>query len=385
MLSLFFISIAVVFYSYVGYGLLLWILTRFKKQKNWITCCEENNLPDITLIIPAYNELYVIDRKMQNTYSLDYPKEKLTIAWITDGSDDGSNKYIAMHYPNVLVWHEAMRKGKAAALNRALTLAKTELLVFCDANTMLNHLALKEIVKHFANDKVGVVAGEKRVFSSNNVAGTGENLYWKYESWIKRLNAQFFTSIGAVGELFAVRKSLVNPLPEDTIVDDFVLSMEVAYKGYIIAYEPNAYAVEEPSENEQEEMKRKVRIAAGAFQALFRYLHWLNFFKNPVLSFQYFSYKVIRWLFVPLALPLIFVINAVLIIFINDAIWLKILFLLQVIFYAIVWLNLLTKKLPRVFYVPYYFILMNVAQYLGFIKYIRKKQPAAWEKVKRKA
>lgn len=297
MLSFFIISIALVFYSYAGYGLLLWVLTRFKKPKSKISSFEENNLPDVTLIIPAYNELYVIDRKMQNTYSLDYSKERLTVAWITDGSNDGSNEYISRHYPDVLVWHEAQRKGKAAALNRALTLAQTELLVFCDANTMLNPEALKEIVKHFADNKVGVVAGEKRVFSSSNAAGTGESLYWKYESWIKQLNSQFYTSIGAVGELFAVRKSLVGQLPEDVVIDDFVLSMEVAYKGYIIAYEPNAYAVEEPSENEQEEMKRKVRIAAGAFQALFRYLHWLNFFKNPILSFQYFSYKVIRWLF----------------------------------------------------------------------------------------
>lgn len=385
MLTLFIILIAVVFYSYAGYGLLLWILTRFNKRSIKSIRLEENSLPEVTLIIPAYNELYVVDRKMQNTYSLDYPKEKLTVAWITDGSDDGSHEYIAKHYPDVLVWHEAERKGKAAALNRALALAHTELLVFCDANTMLNKEALKEIVKHFANTKVGVVAGEKRVFSAGNAAGTGESLYWKYEAWIKRLNSQLYTSIGAVGELFAVRKSLVSPLPEDTVVDDFVLSMEVAYKGYIIAYEPHAYAMEEPSANEQEEMKRKVRIAAGAFQALFRYLHWLNVVKNPLLSFQYFSYKVIRWFFVPIALPLIFVINAVLICSFADADWLKVLFVLQVIFYAIVLLNLLTKKLPKLFYIPYYFVLMNVAQYLGFIKYIRKKQPAAWEKVKRKA
>ncbi len=380
--TVFILLIIIVFYAYIGYGLILWLINKLLRRKRKIETPED--WPSVTLIIPAYNELYVVDKKMQNTYLLDYPKEKLTIAWITDGSNDGTDEYIRQHYADVLVWHQPERKGKAAALNRALLLAETDYLVFCDANTMLNSEALKNLMKHFTNPKVGVVAGEKRVYSSGDVAGTGESLYWKYESWLKRMNADFYSSIGAVGELFAVKKNLVKPLPEDTIIDDFVLSMQIAHNGYIISYAPDAYATEEPSANEKEEMKRKVRIAAGAFHALFRYLGWLNFFKHPLLSFQYFSHKVIRWLFVPMALLFIFIGNILLVWMYPDALWLSILFALQIVFYSMALVNLFFSALPRIFYLPYYFVMMNYAQFAGFYKYILKKQSSAWEKVKRK-
>ncbi len=379
---LFFILLFLIFYSYIGYGLLLWLINNIKTKRLNPTMNLED-CPQITLVIPAYNEMYIIDKKMQNTYELIYPKEKLTVAWVTDGSNDESNIYLKEKYPNVKVCHNNERLGKAAAINRAINLSNTEIIVFCDANTMLNKEALLNLVKWFNNEKVGVVAGEKRVFQSKEIAGTGESIYWKYESWLKKQNALYYSSVGAVGELFAIKKSLANPLPLDTIVDDFVLSMEIAHNGYIIAYAPDAYAEEEPSANEREELKRKIRIAAGAFQALFRYLHWLNFFRHARLSFQYLSHKVIRWLLLPILLPLIFIINIYLVLQQEYFGALHVLLILQIIFYIIVILNLIKKDLPKLLYIPYYIILMNYAQYAGFVKYIFKKQPAAWEKVKR--
>lgn len=383
MISLFFILLFLIFYSYIGYGLILWLINNLKRSSDLLTIDFEE-CPFVTLVIPAYNEMYIIDKKMQNSYQLVYPKEKLNIAWITDGSDDGSNIYLSKNYPDVQVWHQSERLGKAAAINRAIELSQTEIIIFCDANTMLNKDALVNIVKWFKNEKVGVVAGEKRVFKNNELAGSGESLYWKYESWLKKQNAQFYSSVGAVGELFAIKKSLVKPLPLDTIVDDFVLSMEIAHNGYIIAYAPDAYAEEEPSANEKEELKRKIRIAAGAFQALFRYLHWLNFLKHFRLSFQYLSHKVIRWLLVPILLPMIFILNIYLVTKQDIQNIFIILLILQVFFYLIVVLNLLIKNLPKLLYIPYYIVLMNYAQYAGLVKYISKSQPAAWEKVKRK-
>lgn len=383
MKNFFFIILFIIFYAYIGYGLLLWFLNIFirKKHTNNITF---DNLPPITLIIPAYNELSVIDRKMQNSSELIYPKDKLTVMWVTDGSNDGSNEYLQNKYANVVVLHENQRKGKASALNRGIENAKTEIVVFCDANTFLNKEALIEIVKHFNDPQIGVVAGEKRVLLTNDTAGIGESLYWKYESWLKKLNSDFHTAIGAVGELFAIRKSLAVPLPVDTVVDDFVLSMQIASKGYKIVYEPKAYATEEPSENEKEEMKRKVRIAAGAFQTLFRYPHWLNFFSRPLLAFQYFSYKVLRWIVVPLALPMVFLFNIFIVISNPDNLFFLTLLVFQLIIYSTVLVRIFYSKLPKFLNIPYYFILMNLAQYLGFWRYITKKQPAAWEKVKRK-
>ncbi len=379
---IFWILIGIIFYSYIGYGLMLWIFIQIKsifnqKQKNAST-----ETPDVTLIIPAYNEKYIIDIKMQNCLTLNYPKEKLKITWITDGSDDGSDLYIQQKYPDATVWHQQERKGKSAAVNRALCLATTEIIIFCDANTILNNDSVKNIISYFNNAKVGAVAGEKRVLSKSHVAGAGESFYWQYESWLKKLNSGFYTTVGAVGELFALKKSLATPIPEDSILDDFVLSMQIADNGYKIAYAPNAYALEAPSENETEEMKRKIRIAAGAFQCLFRYPSWLNFFKHPLLSFQYFSHKVLRWAIVPLCFIILFVINIYLIFF-NPLVTYKVVFFLQVLFYLISLIGIYLKHIPKILKLPAYVVLMNSAMIKGFYRYIANKQSAVWEKVKR--
>lgn len=379
----------IVFYSYIGYALLLQLLVFIKRRskKNGIN---KEYLPTISLIIPAYNEKECIDEKMQNTFQLNYPKEKLKIIWVTDGSDDGSAEYIQQNYVHnkhgwqISCYHQKERRGKTAAINRAMNLVDTEILVFCDANTLLNKDALVNIVQHFQDDKVGCVAGEKRVLRNNTTVGDGESLYWKYEAWIKKLSSDFYTCIGAVGELIAFRKSLFQPIPEDTILDDFVLSMQIADAGYRILYEPNAYAEEAPSLNEQEEMKRKVRIAAGAFQCIFRYPQWMNIFKHFILSFQYLSHKVSRWVFVPLSLPLIFLLNIKLFFqYPNDVFYSTLLFL-QFIFYCLVLIQYISPLSSKLFRVPYYITMMNMAMYKGFWRYITRQQSAVWEKVQRK-
>lgn len=385
----FVVLLCVVLYSYAGYALLLQLLVLFKKQKK-IHIIKEVDYPVVSLIIPAYNEKEFIDEKMQNSFELNYPKEKLKIIWITDGSDDGSAEYINEKYINkderrqVYCYHQKERKGKTAALNRAMNFTDTEIVILCDANTLLNKDSIVNIVKHFQDDTVGCVAGEKRVLKNNTMAGDGESLYWKYESWIKKLSSDFYTCIGAVGELMAFRKSLFETIPEDTILDDFVLSMQIADKGYKIEYEPNAYAKESPSLNEQEEMKRKVRIAAGAFQAMFRYPQWLNFFKHFILSFEYFSHKVSRWILVPFALPLIFILNVYLFFqYPYNQIYAVLLFL-QMIIYSIVIIQHFASLSSKLFRIPYYIVMMNIAMYKGFCRYITKQQSAVWEKVKRK-
>ncbi|GIV28416.1 MAG: hypothetical protein KatS3mg027_2230 [Bacteroidia bacterium] len=383
--------IGIVFYSYIGYGLLLWLMVLVKKL-----FLKKSNLdkkaiffPEVTLIIPAYNERDFIDAKMQNTYSIDYPSDKLKVYWVTDGSDDGSEQYILENYCNkkekfeVKIFHQSKRKGKSAAINRVMQFVETELVVFCDANTLINKECILNTVKHFEDEKIGCVAGEKRVLQNETTAGDGESLYWKYESWLKKLNSDFHYCIGAVGEYIAFRSSLFNPIPEDTILDDFVISMQIAHKGYRVIYEPNAYAQEAPSANEQEEMKRKVRIASGAFQALFRYPEWLNFFKHPILSFQYFSHKVTRWLIVPFSLFLIFFTNVLLFFQDNQNVLFSSTLFLQLCFYCICIIQHFAQLPSKLFRMPYYVLLMNWAMYKGLIRYLFKQQPAAWEKVKR--
>lgn len=387
----FLLLIGLIFYSYFGYALLLFVMVQFKR---WFYPEKNNNnlkeYPIITLVIPAYNEREYIDSKMQNTSGLNYPKDKLNIVWITDGSNDGSAEYLNKKYVeiysdwNIKVYHQPERRGKSAAINRVMNLVNTDIVVFCDANTFLNKDSLINIVRHFEDERVGCVAGEKRVLKDNTLAGDGESLYWRYESLVKKLNSDFYTCIGAVGELIAFRKSLFVTLPEDTILDDFVISMQIAHKGYKVVYEPQAYADEYPSVNEKEEMKRKIRIAAGAFQCLFRYPQWMNVFQHPVLSFQYISHKVSRWLIVPFSLPVIFILNVILFFQHPENIYYFIFLFLQLFFYFIVLIQYFASLSSVIFRIPYYVLMMNMAMYKGFWNYVTKKQSAVWEKVKRR-
>lgn len=389
---LFFILVALIFYSYVGYGVCLWLLVGLKKLLNIkrVQDVFQENFPAVTLIIPAYNEKEIIDQKMENTFCLDYPTDKLKVVWITDGSDDGSEKYLRERYMSVMqkfsveVLHQPERKGKSAAINRAMNFVSTDIVIFCDANTMLNEASIKNIVRHFNNPYVGCVAGEKRVLADGTTAGDGESFYWKYESWIKQLSSELNTCIGSVGELNAIRTHLFKPLPADTILDDFVLSMQIAHRGYKIEYEPDAYAEEAPSENEREEMKRKVRIATGAFQSMFRFPEWLNVFKHPVLSYQYFSHKITRWLIVPFGLPIVFILNIILFFKHPENTIYSVLLFLQLCFYSIVIIQYVTSLPAKLFRLPYYIWMMNVAMLKGFVKYILHQQSPAWEKVRRK-
>ena len=189
---LFWISLFIVFYTYIGYGIVLYILVKiketFRKPVHYPMPADEE-LPEVTLFIAAYNEEDVVDEKMQNCLALDYPADKLQIFWVTDGSNDHTNERLS-HWPRATVLHQPERQGKTAALNRGMKFVTTPLVVFTDANTHLNREALREIVHAFVTPKVGCVAGEKRIAmqSKDNAASGGEGIYWKYESTLKALD-----------------------------------------------------------------------------------------------------------------------------------------------------------------------------------------------------
>ncbi len=223
-------------------------------------------MPEISLVVTAYNEESIIKEKILNTLSLDYPEDKLKIIFITDGSTD-STPYIIGSYPRITLLHHSERKGKLAAMNRVIEHINTEYVIFSDANTLLNPDCIKKIVPHYANALTGGVSGEKKVSSSNN-AVSGEGIYWKYESFLKKLDSELYTTVGAAGELFSIRTSLYTPLPENTIIEDFVQSLLLCMKGYKVKYEPLAFSQEKASLTITDEMERKIRISAGAFRAM---------------------------------------------------------------------------------------------------------------------
>ncbi|MGE0092821.1 MAG: glycosyltransferase family 2 protein, partial [Bacteroidales bacterium] len=255
----FFAGLFILFYTYLGYGILLFSMLKAKRffGKKRITTVGYD-LPEITLLVAAYNEKEYIKSKVENSLSLNYPHEKLKLFWVTDGSDDGTPDLLK-EFPQVTVLHQNERKGKIAAINRAMEFIETPIVVFSDANTMLGQESIKVIANLFADPKTGCVSGEKRVFSKQKdmAAGAGEGLYWKYESLLKKWDAELNSAVGAAGELFAIRTELYKEVEPDTLLDDFIISLRVAMDGYKIEYDPNAYAIEGPSANIKEELKRK--------------------------------------------------------------------------------------------------------------------------------
>ena len=387
---LFWTCLIIVFYTYIGYGIILFILVRlkriFSKKKSALKTLADDELPDVTLMICAYNEEDVVDEKMENTMSLNYPSEKLKHIWVTDGSNDNTNKRL-QKYPQVKVVFKPEREGKTAALNHGMDYVETPITVFTDANTMLNSEAILELSSHFQDATVGCVSGEKRVYArhKNDTAGEGEGLYWKYESTLKKWDNELYSAMGAAGELFAIRTELYKKMPTDTLLDDFITSMEIVEDGMRIDYTDKAYAIEYGSINMEEESKRKCRIAAGGLQSINRLRPLLNPFNHFIVTFQYISHRVLRWSITPFAMFILVPVN-VLLLFFNNSVFFTTIWIFQIIFYASAFTGFQLNERGiknKILYVPYYFIFMNINVFRG-IKYLKdKKGSGTWEKAKR--
>lgn len=389
---LFWVAFAIVFYTYIGYGIVLFIMVKVKElffKTVTDNLQKETVLPEVTLFITAFNEEDVVAEKMSNTLALDYPADLLKIVWVTDGSTDQTNNILKDRWnEQVTVLFDPQRKGKTAAINRGMQFINTPIVIFTDANTMINKEAITEIVNAFNNPKVGCVAGEKRIFNNvvSDAASGGEGLYWKYESTLKALDSRLYSAVGAAGELFAIRKELFETMPEDTLLDDFVLSMQIAMKGSTTEYCSEAYAIENGSADMHEEEKRKVRIAAGGLQSIWRLRPLLNPFKYGILNFQYVSHRVLRWSVTPLFLFMLLPLNIVLV-YTSNSLFYLIILVLQLLFYVLGYWGyyLSTKQIKnKILFVPYYFLFMNINVIKGF-NYLRKKNKGVgtWEKAKR--
>ncbi|HEY5327378.1 MAG TPA: glycosyltransferase family 2 protein [Mucilaginibacter sp.] len=390
MKTIFWLSLFVVFYTFMGYGIFLYLLIKLKrvfKGKPTTLSPADDQLPACTLVVAAYNEELFIEEKIANCTQLKYPDGKLKILFITDGSTD-SSPVIISRYPQIKLLHQPERAGKIAAVHRAMQYVNTEIVVFTDANTFLNPDAIIRICRRYDDKTVGAVAGEKRVQidESADASAAGEGFYWKYESALKKWDSELYSVVGAAGELFSVRRSLYQDVPADTILDDFMISMLIAAKGYRIVYEPEAYAIETASENVSEELKRKVRIAAGGIQSILRLKSLFNPFKYPLLSFQYISHRVLRWTVTPFLLIVVFALNAALA-FKPGVPFYQLFFFAQILFYLLALLGFVMEKRYiriKILFIPYYFCVMNYAVLMGIIRYFTKRQSAIWEKAQRK-
>ena len=374
--TLFWLCLAIVVYTYVGYGLILYLLVFIKrlaikaKPRADIT---DDCLPEVTLMVCAYNEEDIISEKMSNTHSLDYPADRLHLVWVTDGSTDNTNSILSA-YPDVKIVFSPERRGKSAALKHGIKEVSTEIVMMTDANTMLNPGAVREIVRLMQDPKVGCVSGEKKVMakSDSDEAAQGEGLYWKYESTLKRLDSELYSAMGAAGELCVIRRQLMTDIPDDTLLDDFVISMEIVRMGYKIAYTSKAFAIEYGSADLHEESKRKRRIAAGGLQSSWRLRSLMNPLRHPVVAFQFVSHRVLRWTITPVCLFALIPLNTILVLS-GEGIIYTIIWILQILFYASALAGMKISK---------YFVFMNLNVFRG-MAYLMNNTSGTWEKAKR--
>ena len=386
----FWIALFIVFYTYIGYGILLYIIIRLKRlfvgRPHEAVLPADEELPTMTLMICAYNEEDIVKEKMANTLALDYPKDKFRIMWVTDGSNDHTNELLAA-YPEVDIVFSPERRGKTAALKHGLRELKTRYVAFTDANTMINTGALREIARLFSDPTVGCVSGEKRVAArkAGEMASEGEGLYWRYESTLKRWDSELYSAMGAAGELYAIDPQLCREVPDEALLDDFMLSMYVVQAGKRIAYTSDAYAREYGSANIYEESKRKRRIAAGGLQSIWWLRSMLNPLRQPLVTFQYVSHRVLRWSITPVAMVLLLIVNIALVAMGAGTFYIVML-ILQTLFYLMALAGWLTNRFGyknKLLYTAYYFVFMNFNVFRG-MAYLRSHgKSGAWEKAKR--
>jgi len=376
------ISLGGLVFIYAGYGIVVVMINKLRRKKPVIKLREEL-LPEVAVLIAAFNEDEIIAEKIENTMALDYPSGKLKIYVVSDGSTDRTNEVVSS-FKNVTLLYQPGRRGKSAAINRAMPFVEQPITIFTDANVMINPGAIRAMVRHYARTKVGGVSGEKVVmFDQRASAASTEGLYWKYESFLKKQDALLYSIAGAAGEMFSIRTALFEAIPEDTLLDDFIVSMNIIRQGYQIKYEPTAFASEGPSLNIMEEYKRKVRIAAGGMQTIARNLDILDPRVYGIFAFQFLVHRVSRWTVAPVFIVTAFISNLLLIK--ENNLYLE-LFCLQLVFHlaALSGGYLSNRQIKiKALHVPFYFEFMHYCVVMGWIRYFKGSQKTTWQKATR--
>lgn len=371
MKTVFWLSILIIIYVYIIYPASVYLLSLFYK-KPWEG---KYFYPNLSILISAYNEEKNIERKILSLLFLDYPKEKLEILIGSDGSTDKTDEIVSKYVDTrVKLYRQPTRQGKPNMLNMLASKASGESLIFTDARQRLDRNALKELVKNFAEEKVGSVSAELLFENENNKPGNGIGLYWRYEKFIRKCESRIGSMLGATGALYAIRKELFSELPSDLILDDVYIPLNIVRKGYRAIFDSKAKVYDKVVNNPKEEFLRKTRTLAGNFQ-LFVYLKELL---NPLkgrISWQFFSHKFLR-LLVPFLLVAVFISN----LFILKSYFYITILIMQIIFYSLALFGTILKEKNHLIDIPYMFCVMNSAAVMGLYRFISKKQSVMWEK-----
>lgn len=360
----------------MGYPLLLWILTRFVKQK---TVNRSNITPQTTMMVSCYNEANIIREKLNNCLALDYPKDKFNIIVISDGSDDGTDEIVKeFEDKGVHLVRQEGRLGKTSGLNLGVAATKAEIIIFSDANAMYDPLAIRMLVRNFSDSNVGYVVGAALYTDAeSNSAAKSEDTYWRYEVFMKKLETQLHSVVGGDGAIYAIRRALYQPLQQEDI-NDFVNPLQIIAKGYRGIFDADAKCFEETAGSFDDEGRRKQRIVNRSFRGLMRVKEVLNPFKSGFYSFEIISHKLLRWL-----MPIFIVGIALGSTFLAQQGFAH--FQLLVIFEAVFfWLAVVgyykaeQKNISPAFFYPYYFLMVNYHSLLGIIQALQGNIQVTW-------
>ncbi|WP_260680403.1 glycosyltransferase family 2 protein [Thalassotalea sp. PS06] len=377
----FWIAVLAILYSYLIYPVLCFIFAKFFGTETSVSALNDEQLPAVSVVIAAYNEEHCIAERVENLLNQDYPLQKLHIFIGSDGSIDATNAILeTLEHPCLNISLFSPNRGKASTLNDLLTQVETEIVVFSDANTQFEANAIRELVAGFSDPSVGAVCGELELYNLGTNANK-DNLYWRYEQFIKYQESKLDALLGANGAIYAIRQELYTPISANTIVDDFQIVMNIARQGRKVVYHRGAKAREEVAPSAQDEGKRRIRIGAGNYQA-FSNLFWLLNPKQGWRCFAYFSHKVLRW-FTPHLMVLALVSNFLLA---TETFYFGFL-LLQVTIYGLgIWG---IKKIDQGQTTPWFitfiafFLRLNTALMQGFVLFSRRNLTGTWQRTSR--
>lgn len=370
-----------IIHTYFVYPILLKFLSSNKKNNTIVYTGNDSELPHVAVIMAAYNEEKVIKEKLQSVLNSNYPNNKITIYVGSDASTDGTNKIISdFNLPNVVLVNFTGRSGKSFIINELAARANQEVLILTDANVIFKPTTVFELVKHFKNQQIGQVAANiiKQSVTNDGIA-LQEKVYISFENKIKHAESLIWkTVIGAEGGCYAIRKKCYSLVPKNFFMDDFYITLNVIEQKYHVVFEPQAVCNEDVPVEAVEEFKRKIRISIGNFQNLKRYKKLLLPLTNGT-SFAFFSHKVLRW-FTPFFMIIIFLCN----IFLAQISFLFfVLLLLQLLFYIVAVVANITKPNNFILKLIGHFVFMNIALFIGFIKYLKGVTTNVWQPTKR--
>ena len=374
----FWVAVIAILYTYLGYPLLLVVLNRFRSRP----VKKADFLPSVTVIITAYNEERDLPAKLQNTLSLNYDPQRLQVIVASDCSTDRTDEIVKSFASESVVLHrQSERLGKTAAQNEAVKLARGEVILFSDATTLYEPDVLRTIVPSFADPTIGCVAGKLiYVDPHNSSVGRGARSYWGYETFLKTLESNVCSLIGASGCLYAVRRSAYVPLYNEAC-SDFIIATKMVEQGLRAVYEPSALCWEHTNHAAERELQMRVRVITQTYTDLWRHRAMLNPLRSGFYAIQLISHKVFRYL-IPVFMILILATSAVLA---TGSFFYTIILAAQLFVYGVIGISWLLSKLrvtSRLVALPAYFFLANLAALLAFYKFVRGERYARWEPIR---